>query len=73
MGNGAADYLVKPVEPEKLKAAVAKAMEQRQLLGRMQQDPLASFCCCNFRRIHHYGDDVGALYEVGSSIFSSAG
>jgi DNA-binding NtrC family response regulator len=29
--NGVADYLVKPVEGEKLKAAVAKAMEQRQI------------------------------------------
>ena len=31
MRNGAADYLVKPVEAEKLKAAVAKAMERRQV------------------------------------------
>ena len=31
MRNGASDYLVKPVEAEKLKAAVAKAMEQRQV------------------------------------------
>jgi DNA-binding NtrC family response regulator len=29
MRNGASDYLVKPVEAEKLKAAVAKAMERR--------------------------------------------
>lgn len=31
MRNGASDYLVKPVEAEKLKAAVAKAMERRQV------------------------------------------
>jgi two-component system chemotaxis response regulator CheY len=31
MRNGVADYLVKPVEAEKLKAAVAKAMERRQV------------------------------------------
>jgi two-component system chemotaxis response regulator CheY len=31
MGHGVVDYLVKPVEPEKLKAAVAKAMERRQV------------------------------------------
>jgi two-component system chemotaxis response regulator CheY len=31
MRNGAADYLVKPVEAEKLKAAVATAMERRQV------------------------------------------
>ena len=29
--NGAADYLIKPVEAQKLQAAVAKAMEQRQV------------------------------------------
>ena len=28
--NGVADYLIKPVEAQKLQAAVAKAMEQRQ-------------------------------------------
>jgi two-component system chemotaxis response regulator CheY len=31
MGHGVVDYLVKPVETEKLKAAVAKAMERRQV------------------------------------------
>jgi two-component system chemotaxis response regulator CheY len=31
MRNGAADYLVKPVEAETLKAAVATAMERRQV------------------------------------------
>jgi two-component system chemotaxis response regulator CheY len=31
MRNGVADYLVKPVEAEKLKASVAKAMERRQV------------------------------------------
>lgn len=31
MRNGASDYLVKPVEAERLKAAVAKAMERRQV------------------------------------------
>lgn len=31
MKNGIIDYLVKPVEKEKLLAAVAKAMEQREL------------------------------------------
>jgi two-component system chemotaxis response regulator CheY len=29
--QGVVDYLVKPVEGEKLKAAVARAMEQREL------------------------------------------
>jgi len=29
--NGVADYLIKPVEAQKLQAAVAKAMEQRQV------------------------------------------
>lgn len=29
--NGVADYLIKPVEAKKLQAAVAKAMEQRQV------------------------------------------
>lgn len=29
--NGVADYLIKPVEAKKLQAAVARAMEQRQL------------------------------------------
>jgi two-component system chemotaxis response regulator CheY len=29
--EGVVDYLVKPVEGEKLKAAVARAMEQREL------------------------------------------
>jgi len=29
--KGVADYLVKPVESEKLKDAVAKAMERRQV------------------------------------------
>jgi len=29
--QGVVDYLVKPVEGEKLKASVAKAMEQRSL------------------------------------------
>jgi two-component system chemotaxis response regulator CheY len=31
MGNGVEDYLVKPVEAEKLRAAVAKAVERRQV------------------------------------------
>jgi DNA-binding NtrC family response regulator len=31
MRKGVADYLVKPIEPEKLKAAVARAMERRQV------------------------------------------
>jgi FixJ family two-component response regulator len=31
MKNGIIDYLVKPVEKEKLLAAVAKAMEQREI------------------------------------------
>jgi two-component system chemotaxis response regulator CheY len=31
MRNGVADYLVKPVEADKLKEAVAKAMERRQV------------------------------------------
>jgi two-component system chemotaxis response regulator CheY len=31
MRQGVVDYLVKPVEGEKLKAAVAKAMEQREI------------------------------------------
>ncbi len=31
MGHGVVDYLVKPVEAEKLRAAVAKAMERRQV------------------------------------------
>jgi DNA-binding NtrC family response regulator len=31
LGHGVVDYLVKPVEAEKLKAAVAKAMERRQV------------------------------------------
>ncbi len=31
MKNGIIDYLVKPVEKEKLLTAVAKAMEQREL------------------------------------------
>jgi DNA-binding NtrC family response regulator len=31
MSNGIVDYLVKPVEKEKLKSTVAKAIEQRQL------------------------------------------
>ncbi len=31
MRDGVSDYLVKPVEAEKLKAAVAKAMERRQV------------------------------------------
>ena len=29
--NGVADYLIKPVEAQKLQAAVAKAMERRQV------------------------------------------
>src|SRR5690349_2215737 len=31
MRNGVADYLIKPVDAQKLRAAVEKAMEQRQL------------------------------------------
>jgi two-component system chemotaxis response regulator CheY len=31
MGHGVVDYLIKPVETEKLKAAMAKAMERRQV------------------------------------------
>jgi two-component system chemotaxis response regulator CheY len=31
MRNGVADYLVKPVEAEKLRASVAKAMERREV------------------------------------------
>jgi len=31
LSDGVVDYLVKPVEGEKLKAAVAKAMDQREL------------------------------------------
>jgi len=31
MGQGVVEYLVKPVEAERLKAAVAKAMERRQV------------------------------------------
>jgi DNA-binding NtrC family response regulator len=31
MGHGVVDYLVKPVEAEKLRAAVAKAVERRQV------------------------------------------
>jgi two-component system, chemotaxis family, chemotaxis protein CheY len=31
LGHGVVDYLVKPVEAERLKAAVAKSMERRQI------------------------------------------
>ena len=44
LGNGVVDYLVKPVEAEKLKAAVAKAMEQTtDCLGVMRSRSAGQF------------------------------
>ena len=60
-------------KPRSLRLQWRKRWNDDRLLGRDATRSAGQFLLLNFRRIHHYGDDVGALYEVGSSIFSSAG